>query len=102
MAAMLLRPSVVSFLDAATHEGELSLRLEQATIPDNSSLVGKSLAQAQIPQATGLVVLALRGADSKQPPTYNPGPATVLNSGDVVVVLGKEEQVGRLREYVAQ
>lgn len=100
MAAMLLRPSVVSFLDTVTHEGELSLRLEQAQIQENTQLVGKTLAEAQIPQKTGLVVLALRPAGGDRPARYNPGPETRLEAGDVMIVLGQPEQVDRLREYV--
>jgi voltage-gated potassium channel len=100
MAAMLLRPSVVSFLDTVTHEGELSLRLEQAHIQENSPLAGKTLAEAQIPQKTGLVVLAMRPAGGDRPARYNPGPETRLEPGDVMIVLGQPAQVDRLREYV--
>jgi voltage-gated potassium channel len=101
VASTLLRPSVVSFLDAVTNLGpEMSLRLEEATIPAGSHLIGKSLADASIPQQTGLIVLALRTGASL--PTFNPGPDTSLAADDVMVVLGNGAQVQRLRDYAAE
>lgn len=100
MASTLLRPQVVSFLDVATTGADIELRLEEAEITPESRLVGKSLADARIPQRTGLIVLALRraGGDGKQ--RYNPGPETTLEAGDVMIVLGRPEQVQQLRNYV--
>lgn len=101
MAAALLRPSVISFLDAATLGTDIALRLEDAVIPSTSALVGKTLADAKIPQETGLVVLALRRAPDDSTPTYNPGPETRLQAGDVMIVLGSQDQVQKLREYAS-
>lgn len=101
MASALLRPSVVSFLDVTTRGTDIDLRLEEATIPAASALAGQSLAQARIPQQTGLIVLAVRRAGGTQAFLYNPGPETRLESGDVLIVLGHPEQVGALREFVA-
>ena len=103
MASMLLRPSVVSFLDVATTAGaEMELRLEEAGIPESSQLVGKSLADARIPQRTGLIVLALKRGRGAQGPVYNPGPELRLEAGDVMIVLGREEQVQSLRQYLRE
>lgn len=100
MASTLLRPSVVSFLDVTTKGTDIALRLEEAGIPDFSPLAGQTLAEARIPQTTGLVVLALRQADRDHTLLYNPGPDIRLSVGDVMIVLGRQEQVARLREYV--
>ncbi|MCA9752235.1 MAG: potassium channel protein [Gemmatimonadetes bacterium] len=98
MAASLLRPSVVSFLDASTSTSEFELRLEELPVPSASHLVGKTLAQARIPQETGLIVLALRshaGGES----VFNPGGDAKLCAGDVMIVLGQEAQIDRLRGF---
>lgn len=100
MASTLLRPNVVSFLDVATTGADIDLRLEEAEIPADSRLVGQSLADARIPQRTGLIVLALRRGRGDGQPQYNPGPETQLESGDVMIVLGRPEQVRQLRDYV--
>lgn len=99
MAFSLLRPHVVNFLDCVITEAGIELRLEQATLPRGSHLVGLTLADAKIPQRTGLVVLALRREGQTGPPLYNPGPETRLQAGDVMIVLGRSEQVQQLRDY---
>jgi voltage-gated potassium channel len=57
MAAILLRPQVVSFLDVVTGDGELALRLEQIPVPVGSPLAGVTLAEARIRNRTGRIVL---------------------------------------------
>lgn len=100
MASMLLRPSVVSFLDVATRGADVTLRLEQTEITNESPLAGRSLAEAQIPQRTGLVVLALTRPGAPGDVIYNPGPENRLEARDVIIVLGRQEQVQCLRRYV--
>ncbi len=99
MASSLIRPHVISFLDAATIGADIDLRLEEAVIPPGSALAGRSLSDAGIPQRTGLVVLALRRKEGNGGQIYNPGPDTLLNAGDVMIVLGRQEQVDKLRQY---
>ncbi len=99
MAYSLLRPHVVSFLDCVISDAGIELRLEQAAIQPGSPLVGQSLAEARIPQRTGLIVLGLRRAGQVGLPIYNPGPETRLEAGDVMIVLGRSEQVEALRRY---
>ena len=73
---------------------------EETSIPAISSLVGHSLAEAKIPQRTGLIVMALHRGGLAGPATHNPGPETVLQGDDVLIVLGRQDQIQRLREYV--
>lgn len=101
MASTLLRPHVVSFLDSAIVGPGMDLRLEEAEIPEDSPLVGRSLGEVAIPQKTGLVVIALQAGGSSGGQIYNPGPDTLLAAGDVMIVLGKEDQLRRLHEYAA-
>lgn len=100
MASMLLRPSVVSFLDVATRSSELALRMEGTAISEGSAVAGKTLAEARIPHQTGLIVIALRKASDGGGFMFNPVADTRLDPGDEVIVLGKQEQIDRLREYV--
>jgi voltage-gated potassium channel len=104
MAAFMLRPSVVSFLDVATRSPDLTLRLEQETVTAGSPFAGQTLMDAQIPQNTGLIVIAMRkpkGEDaSDYDYLYNPVANTRLDPGDTMIVLGKPEEVKKLRAYV--
>lgn len=102
MASMLLRPQVMSFLDVVTRGEDLELLLEQVPVPEDSPLDGHTLAEARIPQKTGLVVLAIKhGEERREPFIYNPGPGELVRAGDVLIVLGKTAQIDSLRSTLA-
>ena len=105
MAAFMVRPIVVSFLDVATRSPDLTLRMEQETVSPSSPLAGKTLADIKLPQYTGLIVIGIR---KKNPPdadedfsyVFNPQADTRLEAGDIMVVLGKPDQIDKLRKFV--
>jgi voltage-gated potassium channel len=104
MASMLVRPQVVSFLDVVTRGDGLSLRLEQVRIPSNSALADHTLAEAQLRQKTGLIVIAVRRMDDREQEgtlIYNPGPDAVVRAGDVLIVLGSQDQIDGLVKAVS-
>jgi voltage-gated potassium channel len=99
MASMLLRPEVVSFLDIVTRSEDLELRFEQAVVQPNSKLAGQTLIEARIPQATGLIVIAVRKQiDETHKFVFNPATDTRLDVGDDIIVLRHQDQVARLRD----
>lgn len=101
MASMLLRPGVIDFLDIASRSHGMALRLEQADIAPDSSLAGKTLAEAAIPQATGLIVIAIqKRSKGKQRFEFNPSGSTVLDPGDEIIILGRSAQITKLKKYV--
>jgi len=97
MAALMLRPTVISFLDIMTRAGDVILDLEDVVISTNSSIINKTLRQVKIPERTGLIVLAIKKKDSEKL-SFNPSSDEVLKEGDTMIVLGREEQVNNLRE----
>ncbi|MDH3297955.1 MAG: potassium channel protein [Gemmatimonadota bacterium] len=104
MASVLLRPQVVSFLDVVASSDGLALRLEEIRIPAESRLAGQTLAEARIPQRTGLIVIAIKhaGEGDREPGWgYNPGPAEVLGAGDTLIVMGQTQQLDQLASLVA-
>ncbi len=98
MAAILLRPQVVSFLDVVTGGGELTLRLEQILVPVGSPLAGVTLAEARIRNRTGLIVIAIQHGEGAF--IYNPGPDEEIRAEDYLIVLGGAEQIDSLQEIV--
>jgi voltage-gated potassium channel len=101
MASVLLRPSVVSFLDIATRSSKLALRIEQAIVGEGSVIAGHTLGEARIPQETGLIVIAMRKRDADESDfVFNPSADTSIESGDEVIVLGETEQIEQLRAYL--
>ena len=105
MASYMLRPVVVSFLDVATRSPDLTLRMEQETVQESSPHAGKPLSDIRLPQYTGLIVIGIR---KKNPPgseedftyVFNPQADTNLDPGDIMIVLGKPDQIEKLRNFV--
>jgi len=102
MASVLVRPSVVSFLDVATRSSDLNLRMEQCTIEGSSPVAGKTLADAHIPEETGLIVIALqKSGQIGHGFVFNPVASSTLEAGDEVIVLGTDDQISSLRSFLA-
>ncbi len=97
MAALMLRPTIISFLDMITHVGDVVLDLEDILISEKSELIGTKLKDANIPERTGLVVLALQKKRSTRM-LFNPGPDEELELGDSMIVLGTQDQTHILKE----
>jgi len=105
MASYMLRPVVVSFLDVATRNPDITLRMEQETVSSKSPHVGKTLADIRLPQYTGLIVIGIRkrnppGSDEEFDYVFNPQADTVIDKGDILIVLGKPDQIDKLRKFV--
>ncbi|MGM0396736.1 MAG: potassium channel family protein [Bacillota bacterium] len=96
MAALMLRPNVISFLDIITHAGDIVLDLEDVVICDNSPIMNKSLRDVRIPEKTGLIVLAIKKISQKKL-QFNPHSDELLEVGDTMIVLGTQDQVKKLR-----
>ncbi len=99
MASMILRPQVLSFLDVMTTpaQEEVSLRLEELNVNKKSSCANLSLKKAQIPQKTGVLVVAIK---KKSGFIYNPSSSTNLEPNDTLIGLGKDEQLQKLKEIL--
>lgn len=96
MASLMIRPNIMSFLDVVTKVGDVELDLEEVIVKRGSYLENKNLIEAQIPNKTGLIVLAIKKfEDGKM--IFNPHGSYTFKIGDVLIVLGREEQVDKLR-----
>jgi di/tricarboxylate transporter len=69
-------------------------RLFVILLPEDSVLVGKSLAQSRLGAALGLNVLAILRAGQNQ---LAPGPAAILRPGDRLLVEGRPDRLDELR-----
>ena len=96
MAAILLRPTVISFLDIMTHVGDVILDLEDVKVEKGSSINGKKLREAKIPEKTGLIILAIN-QEKDDDWIFNPNSDVILKAGDSMIVLGTYEQVDKLK-----
>ncbi len=84
MAAVVLRPAVVDFVEMAGQGGEIEM--DQVKLADGSRLAGKSLKELQLPHRVGVHVCAVQRQDGD--PVYQPDPDFVLSAGDTLVLIG--------------
>jgi voltage-gated potassium channel len=96
MAAMVLRPSIFSFLDVVTYAGDDVFNLEEVLLAEQSELNGLSLRDARIPDRTGLIVMAIKKAGSRTM-VFNPKATESIQIGDSLIVLGPPDKVDQLK-----
>ena len=85
MADIVLRPAVVDFVEIS-HRG-VDLELDQLLLSEASTLVGKTLAELELPRRTGAHIVAVRRADGEA--IYHPTPQLQLSAGDTIILVGK-------------
>ena len=103
MAYMVLKPDILSFLDVVTNRSneDFSLRLELIEVSSDSSIRGQTLLQAQLPQKTGVLVVAIKKASEGGEFIYNPSSSYKIEAKDKLIILGREEEIQTLKEYIA-
>jgi len=99
MVQTALRPAVVDFVQLATSSGHLDLSMEQVRVPQQSTLVGQSIVDAGVRQKFGVIIVAIKRADTTM--EFNPPPEAVIRAGDELVVLGAPQSVKSLEEMIA-
>ena len=94
MAQVLRRPTVVDFIDIAMMGNHLGLIMEEASLSTNSSLVGKSLIDSYLRRDYGVIIVAIKKTSGEM--IFNPMPSETLEAGDVIVAIGKKEDLKRM------
>ena len=101
MASDMLRPAVVTFLDMMMRDPRNTLRFEEATVQEDSAFAGKTIAEADVGRKTGVIIVAVRQAETEHY-TFNPSGDLTLEPGDVLVLIGDLRQIRKLRRYAAK
>ncbi len=97
LAATVLRPGIVDFLDVITST-EMDLEMSELQLTESSVLLNKSLAESGIRRRSGAIILAIKRDGEFN---YNPDPARKLNEGDVLLALGNKTQIDKLHEVAS-
>jgi voltage-gated potassium channel len=84
LAALAMRPTAVEFVDTILAANNGALMLEDMTIPAASRLAGRALAEL-VAETDDALVLAIKRAGAM---LFRPGPVTVLEEQDELVVAG--------------
>ncbi|HPB80440.1 MAG TPA: TrkA C-terminal domain-containing protein, partial [Spirochaetota bacterium] len=101
MAQALVKPAVGDFLDFAVMEMDknLGLGMEEVLIREHSNLVGKNLIQSNVRQDYGIIIVAIKKHTGEM--TFNPVSTEVLYANDTLVILGKKEDLYRMKKKIS-
>ena len=98
MAQMLIRPTVVDFIDIATMDDKLGLRMEEARISSKSQYIGKTLIESNLRKDYGVIIVLIKKSDGQM--KFNPQPNEILEVNDVIVMLGKINDVEKINAII--
>ena len=97
MAALVVKPDVLEFLDHIT--GRINIKLEEikySSLPD--SMRQRSIKELDLRNKTGANIIGFKTAEGEY--VINPAPETVMQVDAKLFVLGTQEQVSRFKEML--
>lgn len=98
MAHLIVRPTVIDFIDLTVYAGELGLRMEELLVTKKAFFVNKKLVDSGIRNRFDVIVVAIKRQDDKM--LFNPKADTQLLAGDILVVLGEHDNITALEKKV--
>jgi len=96
MAQVIVRPTVIDFIDLTMHSGDMGLRLEEIQVRPQSDIAGKSLLETRLRHDHNIIVVGIKRASGEM--AFNPTPTTMIEAGDILVVLGERERIQALEQ----
>ena len=97
MASLVVTPDVIEFVDRLTIEGETTANLEEIDVDELPKIyLGKTILDLDLRRKTGCTVIGLRNPDKDY--IINPEADSILIKGSHLIVLGRPEQIIKLRE----
>lgn len=97
MAAFVTQPNVADFLGEAMHDEQFAVELREIVVRVGSALEGTDVEKSGLSEATGVTVLAIRGANGSF--DHQADPSAELSVGDVLIMLGTVEQLQAARSW---
>ncbi|MFC1670833.1 potassium channel family protein [Spirochaetota bacterium] len=94
MAHVLLRPAVIDFIDIVIMDNPLGLQMEEAIVKMGSSFIGKNLVESNLRNDYGVIIVLIKKSNGEM--IFNPQSKEVLEENDVIVMLGKKEDMKRM------
>ncbi|MEE4114060.1 MAG: potassium channel protein [Desulfobacteraceae bacterium] len=91
-----LRPTATSLMDLATR-GDINLQMEELPVSENSRFVNKLVQDSGIRPRFDILIVGIKKASGEM--VFNPGPMTRINAGDLLIALGKPENLQKLQKF---
>jgi len=98
MASLVTTPDVIEFVDRLTIEGETTANLEEIAVNDlPEKYINKTILDLDLRKQTGCKVIGFRNPDKEY--LINPEANIKLVADSQLIVLGRPEQILKLREF---
>jgi len=96
MAMAILRPAMLDFIEITTMRQSLELKMEEVTVCEGSSVIGKSLEESEIRQRFGLIIVAVKKDSGKM--IFNPLATYIIEQGDKLIAMGEGDNVTKFAQ----
>ncbi|MAD97076.1 MAG: potassium channel protein [Flavobacteriaceae bacterium] len=97
MASLVVTPDVIEFVDRLTVEGETTANLEEIAVDElPKEFLDKTILDLDLRNQTGCTVIGLRKPNKDY--EINPDASAKLVKGSNLIVLGRRDQIQKLRE----
>tara|TARA_R110002049_G_scaffold25194_1_gene88557 strand:- start:6532 stop:7530 length:999 start_codon:yes stop_codon:yes gene_type:complete len=97
MASLVTTPDVIEFVDRLTIEGETTANLEEVAVNDlPEKYINKTILDLDLRRQTGCTVIGFRNPDKDY--IINPEADIILVADSQLIILGRPEQIIKLRE----
>ncbi len=96
MALTTLRPNLVDFMKIITFDKETGLTIEEIQIKPGSPMIDSTLRECAIRKEFGIMVAGIKKTGKDV--FLNPSPDTKIEAGDILIVIGDREGLGKLEK----
>ncbi len=96
MAQSMLRPHVTDFIDLTMYSRDMPLCLDEILVTEEAPIHEKTLQQSNLRQQYDIIVIGIKRHGEEM--QFNPKPDSVILSGDILIVLGMEQQLSALEK----
>jgi voltage-gated potassium channel len=98
IAALITRPSTLELMELVAGRSVMDVVVDEIVIPAKSPMIGKTVMDTEARRRHGLLVVAVKRAEGSM--IFNPDTNFTFKIGDVVIVMGKPDDIARCRtEY---
>jgi voltage-gated potassium channel len=95
----LLRPTAYDYLEIISQSSGMDLMIEEVTVGSTEGMAGRALRDSGIRQRYDVIIIGIKEPGGNM--IFNPGPDTVIEPGDVLILLGRRTQIAELRRQLA-
>lgn len=99
MAHAILRPTVLKFLEMAFADENTDIQVEEIAIQPESHLADKTVLEGGLRKGLNIIVIFIKKQNGSL--VFNPGPDTLIQPNDTLVVVGGQDNIKSLGKLAA-